>query len=163
MGVPLSTPRGQAQGLLTPNNMILLRWMAVAMLMVPEATGTSFASGINAQGLLGSHFGIPALAGSFDYVVVGGGTGGLTVARRLAKDFSVAVIEAGDFFAFSNGNLSEVPAYATYFTGNDPVIKNANLDWYMYTEPQAVSCRSMQSPPSLAIYGEHVVVWMQLR
>lgn len=147
MGVPLSTPPCQAQSLLTSNNMVLLRWMALALLMVSQATSTPSASGISTQGLLGSHFGVPALAGSFDYVVVGGGTGGLTVARRLAKDFSVAVIEAGDFFEFSNGNLSEVPAFATYFTGNNPVIKNANLDWYMYTEPQPVSCKSMKPPP----------------
>ncbi|TGJ87543.1 hypothetical protein E0Z10_g1208 [Xylaria hypoxylon] len=85
-----------------------------------------------------SHFGIPAFSASFDYVIVGGGTAGLTVARRLAADpsVSVAVIEAGDFAAFPNGNLSQVPAYASYFTGNDPIMKNPYLDWLMYTEHQ---------------------------
>lgn len=96
---------------------------------------------ISAQGLLGSHFGIPGIDGSYDYVVIGGGTAGLTVARRLATDpsITVAVIEAGDFYEFSNGNLSQIPAYATQFTGNNPTQKNPYLDWYQYTEPQAVS------------------------
>lgn len=101
----------------------------------------SFGDAIGAQGLLGSHFGVPGLAGAFDYVVIGGGTAGLTVARRLAADTSitVAVIEAGDFYEFSNGNFSEIPAYATDFTGNNPTQKNPYLDWYQYTEPQPVS------------------------
>lgn len=96
---------------------------------------------IGAQGLLGSHFGVPGLAATYDYVVVGGGTAGLTIARRLAANASttVAVIEAGDFYEFSNGNLSEIPAFATDFTGNSPTLKNPYLDWYQYTEPQPVS------------------------
>ena len=91
-----------------------------------------------AKGLLGSHFGRIGLPASFDYVVIGGGTAGLTVGRRLAVNASVAVIEAGDFYEFGNGNFSEVPAYASTFTGNDPSEKNPYLDWYHYTEPQPV-------------------------
>lgn len=121
---------------------ICCQFVAVVGLL---SLGTSaYSDGIFADGLLGSHFGIPGFNASFDYVVVGGGTAGLTVARRLAANstVSVAVIEAGDFAAFANGNLSQVPAYASYFTGNDPALKNNNLDWYMYTEPQPVSLRS---------------------
>ncbi|KAL8765572.1 MAG: hypothetical protein Q9209_007403 [Squamulea sp. 1 TL-2023] len=95
-----------------------------------------FDESISATGLLGSHFGIPGRPAVYDYVIVGGGTAGLTVARRLAQNSSVAVIEAGDFYEFSNGNLSEVPAYASFFTGSDPEQKNPLLDWYQYTEPQ---------------------------
>ncbi|KAL8786110.1 MAG: hypothetical protein Q9213_002975 [Squamulea squamosa] len=91
---------------------------------------------ISVLGLLGTHFGVPGRPAVYDYVIVGGGTAGLTVARRLAQDSSVAVIEAGDFYEFSNGNLSEVPAYASFFTGVDPEQKNPSLDWYQYTEPQ---------------------------
>ncbi|KAI0108674.1 GMC oxidoreductase [Nemania sp. FL0031] len=88
--------------------------------------------------LLGSHFGIPGLPASYDYIVVGGGTAGLTIARRLAENtsLSIAVVEAGDFYDLSNGNYSQVPAYASFFTGNNPTLKNNYLDWYMYTEPQ---------------------------
>lgn len=104
-------------------------------------TARLFSESIGAQGLLGSHFGVPGLAAAYDYVVIGGGTAGLTVARRLAANASVtvAVIEAGDFYEFSNGNFSEVPAYASQFTGNNPTQKNPFLDWYQYTEPQPVS------------------------
>ena len=96
---------------------------------------------ISAQGLLGSHFGVPGRPGSFDYVIAGGGTAGLTIARRLAANTinSVAVIEAGDFYEFSNGNLSEIPADATAFVGSNPIQKNPLLDWYQYTERQSVS------------------------
>ena len=108
---------------------------------VSITTARIFSESIDAQNLLGSHFGVPGLAGAYDYVVIGGGTAGLTVARRLASNASitVAVIEAGDFYEFSNGNFSEVPAYATDFTGNNPTQKNPYLDWYQYTEPQPVS------------------------
>ncbi len=96
---------------------------------------------ILAQGLIGSHFGVPGLPGSFDYVVVGGGTAGNTLARRLAANtsFTVAVVEAGDFYEFSNGNFSEIPVYASAFIGSNPVLKNPLLDWYQYTERQPVS------------------------
>lgn len=96
---------------------------------------------LTSQGLLGSHFGIPGLPGSFDYVIVGGGTGGLAVARRLAENasFSVAVVEAGDFYEFSNGNLSQIPADAAAFIGSAPLTRNPLLDWYQFTTPQPVS------------------------
>lgn len=90
-------------------------------------------------GLLGSYFGIPGQDAAFDYVIIGGGTAGLTLANRLSSRYSVAVIEAGDFYEFSNGNNSQVPAYASTFTGSNPVLKNPALDWYMYTTPQLVS------------------------
>ena len=101
----------------------------------------TFTESLGAKGLLGSHFGVPGQAGVYDYVVIGGGTAGLTIASRLAEDpsKSVVVIEAGDFYEFSNGNLSEIPAFASYFTGNNPKQKNPYLDWYQYTEPQPVS------------------------
>ena len=107
----------------------------------PLITALPFSESITAQGLLGSHFGVPGLDGAYDYVIIGGGTAGLTIARRLAAipTTTVAVIEAGDFYQFSNGNFSEVPAYATQFTGNDPTQKNPLFDWYQYTEPQSVS------------------------
>lgn len=65
--------------------------------------------------LVSSFFGVPGTNAIFDYVVVGGGTAGLAIATRLATaNLSVAVIEAGGFYEFDNGNLSVVPGYATY-------------------------------------------------
>lgn len=120
-----------------------VRSLIVAALGSYVASAGVYDDSLLAQGLLGSHFGVPGIPGEFDYVVIGGGTAGLTVARRLAANASVtvAVIEAGDFYEFANGNLSQIPAYASRFTGNDPVEKNPYLDWYHYTEPQPVGFR----------------------
>ena len=51
-------------------------------------------------------FGVPGINATYDYVVIGGGTAGLTIAARLAEDpdVSVAVIEAGGFYQQDNGN-----------------------------------------------------------
>lgn len=56
--------------------------------------------------LYSNSFGVPGTNASYDYVVVGGGTAGLTIAARLAEDpdVSVAVIEAGGFYQQDNGN-----------------------------------------------------------
>ena len=50
-------------------------------------------------------FGTPGTNASYEYVIVGGGTGGLAIAARLAerKNTSVAVIEAGGFYQIDNG------------------------------------------------------------
>ena len=114
------------------------------LLLALSGAASIFDENINAQGLLGSHFGVPGLPSSFDYVIAGGGTAGLALARRLAANssFTVAVIEAGDFYEFSNGNLSEIPAEASAFVGSNPTQKNPLLDWYQYTERQAVSIQA---------------------
>ncbi|KAL8731238.1 MAG: hypothetical protein Q9181_004366 [Wetmoreana brouardii] len=96
---------------------------------------------IQATNLLGSHFGVPGIPGSYDYVIVGGGTAGLTLARRLAADTSitVAVIEAGGLYELDNGNLSQIPADATYWVDGSTQTRNPLVDWYQFTEPQPVN------------------------
>ena len=95
---------------------------------------------LSAQSLLGSHFGIPFFNATFDYVVIGGGTAGLTIATRLAENTSnvVAVIEAGGFSEFDNGNLTAVPSYSGYWIGTSPDERNPLIDWEIYTEPMVV-------------------------
>lgn len=90
--------------------------------------------------ILGTSFGIPGANATFDYVVVGGGTAGLTVATRLAEDptVSVAVVEAGGFYEIDNGNLSVVPGSASAFTGSDPKNFQPLVDWGFSTIPQPV-------------------------
>ena len=91
---------------------------------------------LGAQGLLGSHFGHVDIPAAFDYVVVGGGTAGLTMARRLSVSNTVAVIEAGSFYELDNGNFTEIPADASYYLGKDPMIQNPLIDWRQMTTPQ---------------------------
>ena len=99
----------------------------------------SYANGEMGQ-VLGSSFGLPGMNATFDYVVVGGGTGGLTIATRLAEDpsVSVAVIEAGGFYEIDNGNLSVIPGYANFYTGANSNNYQPLVDWGFDTTPQAV-------------------------
>ena len=92
-------------------------------------------------GVLGSAFGAPGTNATFDYVIVGGGTAGLTIATRLAEDpaISVAVVEAGGFYETDNGNRSVVPGYGNFYTGADPNNYQPLVDWGFVTEPQEVS------------------------
>lgn len=87
----------------------------------------------------GSRFGIAGENAAYDYVVVGGGTSGLTVATRLAQDgrYSVAVIEAGGFPDIDNGNHSSVPGYAFAGLATTSLLGvNPKVDWMDMTTPQ---------------------------
>ena len=101
------------------------------------ADSSIFNEQLLAQGLLGSHFGQVNIPASYDYVIVGGGTAGLTIARRLAEVHTVAVIEAGSFYEVDNGNLTEIPADASYYLGKNPIIQNPLIDWRQQTTPQS--------------------------
>lgn len=92
----------------------------------------------NTRRLLGSSFGVPGSNQTFDYVVLGGGNAGLTIATRLAETATVAVIEAGSFYEIDNGNRSQIPAYDFFSTGKDKDDFNPLIDWGFQTTPQAV-------------------------
>ncbi|KAI4264398.1 MAG: hypothetical protein L6R42_000496, partial [Xanthoria sp. 1 TBL-2021] len=101
---------------------------------VPAEPALRFRNGNNVT----QSFGFPGISATFDYVVVGGGTAGLTIASRLAADpsITVAVIEAGGFYEAA-GNTSVVPAYTTLYSGTDPADTNPAVDWGDVTVPQA--------------------------
>lgn len=84
------------------------------------------------------HYGLLQL--EFDYVVVGSGPGGLTIASRLSEDpnVSVAVIEAGTWSEKVTGNQSQVPSYDYYYNGKSPNDTNPLVEWGFLTTPQAV-------------------------
>ena len=77
---------------------------------------------------------------TYDYVIVGGGTAGNTLAARLAQNpkISVAVIEAGGYYTQDVPEL-EIPAQCSLYSGTDPSDTNPKVDWGFVTVPQAVS------------------------
>lgn len=78
------------------------------------ALATSKALALSGFDISGNSFGQPGKNASYDYVVVGGGTGGLAIAARLAEDnnATVAVVEAGGFYQMDNGNGRSVETAA---------------------------------------------------
>ena len=100
-------------------------------------------SRIEARSLLGSSFGVPGNNATFAYVIVGGGTAGLTLATRLAEQQSgrVAVVEAGGFYEIGNGNISQVPAGDGTYAGTAKDDWQPLVDWGYVTTPQAVISR----------------------
>lgn len=115
---------------------------ATALLANLPLSSSAFFESISAKGLIGNHFGAPGFNATYDYVVVGGGTAGLTLATRLAENskFTVAVIEAGGFYEMDSTNHSEIPADAGFYLGWAPLEKNPLIDWQQFTTPQVVSC-----------------------
>ena len=78
------------------------------------------------------------LAGSFDYVVVGGGTAGNAIGYRLAEaGFSVAIIEAGAFSEAAKPVLGSTPAGDLFGVGKNPLDTIPTTDWGYKTQPQA--------------------------
>lgn len=91
--------------------------------------------------LYGNNFGVPGRNATYDYVVIGGGTGGLAIATRLAENTSntVAVIEAGGFYEVDNGNVSVVPNLGLAYDPTQVLFTHAypNVDWGIVTTKQA--------------------------
>ncbi|KAL8831344.1 MAG: hypothetical protein Q9170_005337 [Blastenia crenularia] len=103
-----------------------------------EDLGSTYQDNLATAGLLGDHFGIPGLPASYDYIIVGGGTAGITLACRLAANTSitVALVEAGGFYETDNGNQSQIPADAVKWLEAKPVFRIPLIDWYQFTTPQ---------------------------
>ncbi|KAI3331470.1 GMC oxidoreductase [Xylariaceae sp. AK1471] len=91
-----------------------------------------------ASPLVGSSFGIPGKNATFDYVVVGGGNAGLTIATRLAEQQSgrIAVVEAGSFYEIGNGNQSQIPGADNIYISKDHADWQPMIDWGYITSPQ---------------------------
>jgi hypothetical protein len=96
-------------------------------------------------GLLGSLEGILGIDQVFDYIVVGGGTGGLAIAKRLAEDpsVSVAVIEAGSIYEIGDPIFSVAPSGDTLFVGTSESLPT--VDWGFYAQPDPASDNQKRS------------------
>jgi hypothetical protein len=102
--------------------------------------------------LFSSSFGVPGREATYDYIVVGGGNAGLTLATRLVEQGvgSVAVIEAGTFYELSTGNISDVPATAASCAGRSVDDWQPLADWGHIATPQPVS-----TPPLTNVLEMH--------
>lgn len=90
--------------------------------------------------LFSSAFGYPGFNATYDYVVVGGGTAGLTIASRLASaNYSVAVVEAGAFSEITNSNNSVVPLLdllgIAFIDPSETFTPQPLMDWSLVSEP----------------------------
>ncbi len=107
---------------------------------LPSDSATQTKSNTSQRGYT---FGKAGVNATYDYVIVGGGTAGLTLATRLAENTgtSVAVIEAGGFYEQDNGNQSVVPGYDANDNGLIPGEGvNPLIDWNFNTTSLTVSC-----------------------
>lgn len=101
-------------------------FLALLQLSLPVASAFNFGSITYSN-----HFGLLGTNASFDYVVVGSGPGGMTVAARLAEaNHSVALVEAGGFYENEGGNRTIVPAYYSENLGN------VGTNWNFMTKVQ---------------------------
>jgi choline dehydrogenase len=116
---------------------------------------------VNAQGvteIFGNSFGQPGVNATYDYIVVGGGNAGNTIAARLALDpanYTVAVVEAGSFYEILAGNRTQIPGYnwvsgLATFVGDDLSSLTA---LGLQTEPQAVRTIGRDKTDWLTIPG----------
>jgi choline dehydrogenase len=78
------------------------------------------------------------MGAEYDYVIIGGGTAGLTLAARLSEEpeYSVAVIEAGNFYQIDTPLLLSTPMSGVSFTGTSPTDIHPAIDWSFVTSPQ---------------------------
>ena len=92
---------------------------------------------------------------SYDYVIVGGGTAGSVLARRLAEapGMRVLVLEAGGPV---RGLLSKIPAALDYALHDD------RFNWYYHTDPEPfMDNRRMYCPRGRVLGGSSTINGMQ--
>ncbi|KAJ6014308.1 Dehydrogenase patE [Penicillium herquei] len=103
---------------------------------------------------------------SFDYVVVGGGTAGITIGARLAQHGSrVAIVEAGGFYELQHP-VAKVPGAAILGIGSNP--KTASpIDWrFVVRGAPGTDYRDIHYPRGKCLGGsppqEAMMKWAQL-
>ncbi|KAJ5732359.1 Dehydrogenase patE [Penicillium malachiteum] len=103
---------------------------------------------------------------TFDYVVVGGGTAGITIGARLAQHGSrVAIVEAGGFYELQHP-VAKVPGAAIIGIGSNP--KTASpIDWrFVVSGASGTDYRDIHYPRGKCLGGspsqEAMMKWAEL-
>ncbi|KAK2772272.1 hypothetical protein CKAH01_13975 [Colletotrichum kahawae] len=122
---------------------LLLAATAAAAAALAQGDQTIGAT-IDSQGvtrLYGNSFGRPGYNVTYDYIIVGGGNAGNTIAARLALDpanYTVAIVESGSFYEITAGNRTQVPGLGFIETQSFPAGIGPSLTLFdIITEPQA--------------------------
>ncbi|KAL8911257.1 MAG: hypothetical protein Q9171_003555 [Xanthocarpia ochracea] len=122
---------------------------SLAIALAASGAEAALGATVNARGvleILGNSFGRPGFNATYDYIIVGGGNAGNTIAARLAQDpanYSIAVVEAGSFYEISDGNRTQVPGYNWINTLDFPIGQvSTQTSIALNTVPQAVSAVS---------------------
>lgn len=103
----------------------------ITQALVPATEGLVEASIGALQGVLG-------IEQIFDYVVIGGGTAGNTIAYRLAEaGFSVAVVERGMSYEVGKPVIGPAPLGDIIGVGSNPLDSIPTVDYGFSTTPQA--------------------------
>ncbi|KAL1886268.1 hypothetical protein Plec18167_000197 [Paecilomyces lecythidis] len=122
------------------NLWLLLTIIINLSLSLGAPTGWNVTDGL-ADGLvagnLGVFAGVAGIEETFDYVVVGGGTGGNAIGVRLAEaGHKVAIVEAGGYYEIGDIVLASTPGGDIAFVGADITDSDPLVDWEFVTEPQ---------------------------
>ncbi|KAJ5765846.1 Dehydrogenase patE [Penicillium odoratum] len=100
------------------------------------------------------------LGGTFDYVVVGGGTAGIALAARLVEHgFRVALVEAGGYYELKHPT-ARVPGAAILGIGADPKISSL-VDWkFVVHGGEGTAHRDIHYPRGKCMGGSSAVNFM---
>lgn len=99
----------------------------------------------------------PSVHATYDYVVVGGGTAGITIASRLAENnYSVALVEAGGFYETKSLTAS-IPGADSLGVGSS-IKSSSSIDWQFvaYGVPGA-NYRDVHYPRGKCLGGSYVL------